>query len=89
MPDHSGGKVVATAILILNGMARVERIDPSAGHAVHDGRTEIGYAARSAQQYPVEQPGSKGSQPHTNRQQQGDGARSVPQLSCLVSLRSD
>ena len=36
------GAVLATAVLA--GMARVEYVDPIAGHAVHDGRTEVGCA---------------------------------------------
>ena len=37
------GAVLATATLA--GMARVEYVDPMTGHAVHDGRTEMGCAA--------------------------------------------
>ena len=37
------GAVLATGTL--GGMARVEYVDPISGHAVHDGRTEVGYAA--------------------------------------------
>ena len=38
----STGAVVATAVLA--GMARVARIDPLTGHAVHDPGTEVGCA---------------------------------------------
>ena len=37
------GAVVATAVLA--GMARVSRVDPWSGHAVHDDGTEVGCAA--------------------------------------------
>ena len=37
------GAVLATATLA--GMARVEYVDPMTGHAVHNGRTEMGCAA--------------------------------------------
>ena len=37
------GAVVATATLA--GMARVGYVDPMTGHAVHDGRTEVGCTA--------------------------------------------
>ena len=37
------GAVLATVTLA--GMAQVEYVDPMTGHAVHDGRTEVGCAA--------------------------------------------
>ncbi len=39
------GAVLATVTLA--GMARVEYVDPMSGHAVHDGRTEVGCAVGS------------------------------------------
>ena len=39
------GAVLATAVLA--GMARVAHVDLLTGHAVHDGRTEVGCAVRS------------------------------------------